>query len=245
VNAALSVRGEEPLILRRDESYLGVMVDDLITKEHAEPYRLFTSRSEFRLLLRQDNADLRLSGIAHRLGLVSDEFRAGVERKREAVARELERLAHVRVPLQVAGALLGQDDAAGSTESVSGLQLLRRPEVSYALVERLCPPPQPLPDEARETVEIEAKYAGYLERQEREVARFTRLERRRIPMGTDFSRVQGMRAEARERMAAVRPLTVGQAGRLSGVNPSDVAALLAYLERQPESDGGRHVRSSA
>ena len=232
VNAALYVQGKEPLMLRRDQAYIGVMVDDLITKEHTEPYRLFTSRAEFRLLLRQDNADLRLAGVGHQLGLLSQEFHQIVERKREAVARELERLATTIIHPDDAASSLARHGVPITDHPVTALQLLRWPQVDYGLIAELCPPAEPLPPEARETVEIEAKYAGYLERQTREVERFARLERRRIPLSLDYTQVMGLRAEARERLQAMRPLTIGQAARLSGVNPADVAALLAHMERQ-------------
>lgn len=231
VNAALTVRGEEPVMLRRDQAYIGVMVDDLITKEHTEPYRLFTSRAEFRLLLRQDNADLRLTETAARLGLVSERFRDRVERKRTQVRQELGRLARVRVPGEEARRAYERRGLEPPSQPISGLQLLRWSEVGYDLIEELAPPPEKLEDEARQTLEVEAKYAGYLERQEAEVERLSRLERRRLPSGLDYSRVVGLRAEARERLRDVRPLTVGQAARLSGVNPSDVAVLLAHVER--------------
>jgi len=241
VNAALFVRGEQPLLLRRDQSYIGVMVDDLITKEHTEPYRLFTSRAEFRLLLRQDNADLRLSPIAYRLGLLSEGFLKKVESKRTAIQAEMKRLAHATIhPSAEMDALFVAQGLPALTEPVQALQLLRREGVDYAFVERLCPADGPLMPEARETLEIEAKYAGYIERQTHEVERFARLERRRIPQGFDYSRLAGMRAEAQQRLSEVRPLTVGQAGRLSGVNPTDVAILLAALER-----GQSHAETAA
>jgi len=233
VNAALSLRGEAPVMLRRDEAYIGVMVDDLITKEHTEPYRLFTAAAEFRLLLRYDNADLRLSDLAHRLGLVSDEFAAAVERKRTQVMRERERLERVRVPIRgAAEAAYGRRGLVVPAEPPTGLQLLAWPAVGYDLVQELAPAPEPVSTEAAETLEIETKYAGYIERQTAEVGRWDRLERRRVPPGLDFSAVGGLRTEARERFAAATPLTVGQAARLPGVTPSDVAALLAYLERR-------------
>ncbi len=232
VNAALGLRDEEPVMLRRDQAYIGVMVDDLITKEHHEPYRLFTAAAEFRLLLRQDNADLRLSLVAHRLGLVSDAFATAVEEKRAQVASELERLAVARVPVRgAAQAAYQRRGLAVPAEPPTGLQLLRWPEVGYDLVEELAPPPRPLSPEARETVVVEAKYAGYIDRQEAEAYRWDRLERRRVPAGIDYGAIHGLRTEARERFLAATPLTVGQAARLPGVTPSDVAVLLAHLER--------------
>lgn len=232
VNAVLGLRDEEPVMLRRDEAYMGVMIDDLITKEHREPYRLFTATAEFRLLLRQDNADLRLSGLAHRLGLVSDAFAGVVNRKRAQVEAELERLRQARVPVRgAAKAAYERRGLPTPAEPPTGLQLLRWPEVGYDLVEELAPPSQPLAPGARETLEVEAKYAGYIERQTAEVNRWDRLERRRLPAGLNFQAIRGLRTEARERFLAATPLTVGQAARLPGVTPSDVAVLLAHLER--------------
>ena len=241
VNAALYVRGEEPLMLRRDQSYVGVMVDDLITKEHSEPYRLFTSRAEFRLLLRGDNADLRLGPIGYRLGLQSEEFIRRVKAKRSAVRAELERLAVAVVASSPeAQTALARRGLTLSTQGVSALQLLRRSGVDYSLIEELCPPSRPLSGEARETVEIEAKYAGYIERQRAEVERLSRLERRPLPRGLRYEEIVGLRAEAAERLAQAQPLTVGQAARLAGVNPVDVAVLLAHLERKPGLESAEH-----
>jgi len=176
---------------------------------------------------------LRLSGLAHRLGLVSDEFAAAVERKRTQAMRERERLERVRVPIRgAAEAAYGRRGLVVPAEPPTGLQLLAWPAVGYDLVQELAPAPEPVSTEAAETLEIETKYAGYIERQTAEVGRWDRLERRRVPPGLDFSAVGGLRTEARERFAAATPLTVGQAARLPGVTPSDVAALLAYLERR-------------
>ncbi|MHB0879037.1 MAG: tRNA uridine-5-carboxymethylaminomethyl modification enzyme MnmG/GidA [Anaerolineae bacterium] len=238
VNGALYAGGREPLALRRDQSYIGVLVDDLVTKQHTEPYRLFTSRSEYRLLLRQDNADLRLSAIAHGLGLVSDRFAAAVAAKRAAIDAELLRLERTRVrPDAPAG-------AGGRPAAATALQMLRWPDVTYRDIERLSAPDRPLDAEARVTLEVEAKYAGYLERQEREVSRFARLERCRIPAAFDYRGVLGMRTESRERLSSVRPLTVGQAARLPGVSPADVAALLVHLERPHRDATGDEVEDA-
>jgi len=231
-NAALYIRGEEPVVLRRDQAYIGVMVDDLVTKEHVEPYRLFTSRAEFRLLLRQDNADLRLARVAKRLGLVSDSFYNRVEQKRRLVQAELRRLDEtVLQPDEATREFFAGRGLNAPDQPLTALQLLRWPEIDYAAVEHLCPPAQPLPPEARETVEIEAKYAGYIDRQRRQVEKFSRLESRRIPAGFEYDKIVGLRAEARAKLIDARPLTVGQASRLSGVNPADIAVLLAHLER--------------
>ena len=228
INAARQVRGEEPILIGREQGYLGVMIDDLVTKDLTEPYRLMTAHAEYRLLLRQDNADLRLSPLGHAVGLISAERLAAVEARREAVRQELERLRRTWLPAERLAEL---DPAATHEEGASALQVLRRPGVSYQAVARIAPPPVPLAPEAAQQVAIEARYAGYIARQEREVERMARLEARRIPPGLDYGSIVGLRAEAREKLAAVRPATVAQAMRIQGVNPADVSILLVYLQR--------------
>jgi len=233
INAALQVQGRPPLILRRDQAYIGVLIDDLVTKEIAEPYRMLTGRAEYRLLLRQDNADLRLAGPGYDVGLLPREAYEGVQLRRRAVEEELHRLA--------AAWLRPGDDGLNEwlrgrglpelTDGANALQFLRRPEVDYELLAVLSPPPEPLPPGVAEQVEIEAKYAGYIEKQQVEVARFRRLEDRRIPSDLEYHKLSGLRTEAREKLAAVRPATVGQATRLAGVNPADVSVLLVHLKR--------------
>jgi tRNA uridine 5-carboxymethylaminomethyl modification enzyme len=247
LNAALKVQGRPPVILRRDQAYIGVLIDDLVTKVIDEPYRIMTSRAEYRLLLRQDNADLRLAEIGNQTGLLPRERYQRVEAKRQAVEAELERLG--------ATWLRPGDDGLSShlverglpplIDGVNALQFLRRPEVDYALVSSLVPPPEPLPPEVAEQVQIEAKYAGYIEKQRVEVARFRRLEDRRIPANLSYDALVGLRTEAREKLACVRPATVGQATRLAGVNPADISVLLVHLKRleslapakEPATDG--------
>jgi tRNA uridine 5-carboxymethylaminomethyl modification enzyme len=232
-NAALKVQGRQPVILRRDQAYIGVLIDDLVTKEVDEPYRIMTSRAEYRLLLRQDNADLRLAGIGHRAGLLSSARYHAVEGKRAAIEAELERLARtwLRPGDDRVNALLSERGLPELEDGVNTLQFLRRPEVHYGLVAELVPPPEPLPPRVVEQVEVEAKYAGYIEKQRLEVARFRRLEDRRIPPSLDYGDMVGLRTEAREKLAYVRPATVGQATRLAGVNPADVSVLLVHLKR--------------
>ncbi|MHB8618401.1 MAG: FAD-dependent oxidoreductase, partial [Chloroflexota bacterium] len=232
INAALSASGDSALELARDSSYIGVMLDDLCTKELTEPYRLFTSRAEYRLLLRQDNADLRLSGLGHKLGLVSDERHEQVESKRRGRDEALARLAatSLRPTTPVNGALQAAGHAPLS-KAMSALDVLRRPEMCYELLRTLCGQPA-LPPEVLEQVEIEAKYQGYIAKQMTEVDRGARLEGRRIPEGLDYDALGGLRTEAREKLKQFRPATLGQAGRLSGVNPADVAILMVKLSRQ-------------
>ena len=241
MNAALTAQGRPPVILRRDQAYIGVLIDDLVTKEIDEPYRIMTSRAEYRLLLRQDNADLRLTEIGYRAGLVSRDRFEAVEDKRNAVQAELDRLGAIWLRPSDNGTneLLAARGIPALNDGVNALQFLRRPEADYDLVASLVPPPEPLAPEIAEQVQIEAKYAGYIEKQRLEVARFRRLEDRRLPADLDYEAVVGLRTEAREKLAYVRPATVGQAARLAGVNPADITVLLVELKRrEPQAGGG-------
>lgn len=233
INAARAVVGEEPLVLGREQAYIGVLIDDLVTREITEPYRMMTSRAEYRLLLRQDNADLRLTPIGHRLGPVSDERLAAVEARRAAIEGEVGRLqqSSVRPAAWVEAHGAVEPTIEAPREAVSAWQLLRRPGVSHASVARLSPPPAPLPADVVREVETIAHYAGYIVKQERQVARAQRLEDRAIPEDVDFGAIVGLRNEARERLIRQRPATVGQAARIEGVNPADIAVLLVHLER--------------
>jgi tRNA uridine 5-carboxymethylaminomethyl modification enzyme len=232
VNAMLKVQGKPPLILRRDQAYVGVLIDDLITKEIDEPYRMMTSRAEYRLLLREDNADLRLSPLGYQVGLLSQERHEATKRKRQALTAELERLKATF--LRPTPEVNAQLTAAGLTPAGDGLnayKLLQRPEVNYELVATLTPPPTALPPDVADQVWIEAHYAGYIEKQQREVERARRLEDQTIPPDFDYDTVTGLRNEAREKLTRVRPATVGQAARIYGVNPADISLLLIYLHR--------------
>ncbi len=233
MNAALRVQGRPPIILRRDQAYLGVLIDDLVTKEIAEPYRIMTSRAEYRLLLRQDNADLRLAEVGYRAGLLPRQCYEAVEARHAAVKAELARLegTWLRPGDDGVNERLRTHGLPALGDGVNALQFLRRPEVDYHLLATLVPPPQPLPRHVAEQVEIEAKYAGYIEKQRIEVARFRRLEEHRIPPGLDYCALVGLRAEAQETLARVQPATVGQATRLAGVNPADISVLLVHLKR--------------
>jgi tRNA uridine 5-carboxymethylaminomethyl modification enzyme len=233
INAALKVEGRPPIILRRDQAYIGVLIDDLVTKDITEPYRIMTSRAEYRLLLRQDNADLRLADIGYQAGLLPCERFMTVDAKRRAVQAELDRLATAGLRTSDNGinSRIAEEGLAPLSTGVNALQFLRRPEVAYALVADLVPPPEALPNSVAAQVEIEAKYAGYIAKQRAEVARFRRLEDRRIPMNLDYGALTGLRTEAREKLACVRPATAGQAARLAGVNPADISVLLVHLTR--------------
>ena len=237
VNAALKLLGREPLVLRRSESYIGTLIDDLVTKGTEEPYRMMTSRSEYRLLLRQDNADARLCPIGHALGLVSDERMERVRAKYDAVAWEIRRLEHTGVPGgDGLNALLAERGTAPVDSGSRLIDLLRRPQLSYDDLAPFDPERPDLPQDVQEQVAITVKYEGYIQRQQRQVAEFEKLERRLLPPDMDYSHIQGLRLEAREKLDALRPLNVGQAGRISGVSPADVAALMIWLQAHDKED---------
>jgi tRNA uridine 5-carboxymethylaminomethyl modification enzyme len=235
INAACKVAGRPPFILRRDQAYIGVLIDDLITKDHTEPYRMFTSRCEYRLILRADNADLRLTPLGHALGLIHADRAAEVERKRQAITGELARLKQTWLGPGQANGHLAAYGLPPLTDGVNAFDFLKRFDVPYHLVAGLSPAPCPLsPDIARQ-VEIEARYSGYIAQQERLIERQRRLEERLIPPDFDYAGLAGLRAEARERLERHRPATVGQAARLPGVTPADVSLLLIRLYKRPDS----------
>lgn len=233
VNAALKLLGREPLILKRSDGYIGTLIDDLVTKGTEEPYRIMTSRSEYRLLHRQDNADERLCEIGYRIGLVSEARFAYVKEKYEAVARELRRLDATGTPAtEELNAFL---QAHGSSPVVSAARmsdLLRRPELTYAMLAPFDRTRPDLPLEVTQQVEIRVKYEGYLRRQEKQIEEFARVEARLLPPEIDYASIEGLRLEARQKLTEIRPHSVGQASRISGVSPADIAVLLIYLERQ-------------
>ena len=226
----MKLQGEEPLILRRSDGYIGTLIDDLVTKGTEEPYRMMTSRTEYRLLLRQDNADERLSAIGHRVGLVSAERLAAVEAKYAAVAREMTRLEHTGVaPGAGLNAFLTSLDTAPVENGAALAELLRRPRVTYAALAPFDPERPMLPKAVTEQAEIRIKYDGYIRRQLRQVEEVSRMENRKLPPDLDYSAIRGLRLEAREKLARLRPENFGQAGRVSGVSPADIAALMVYL----------------
>ncbi|MCI8539746.1 MAG: tRNA uridine-5-carboxymethylaminomethyl(34) synthesis enzyme MnmG [Oscillospiraceae bacterium] len=230
VNAARSVLGKEPFVLRRDQGYIGVLIDDLVTKGTNEPYRMMTSRTEYRLLHRQDNADLRLTATGYGLGLVSEARYQAVEAKRTRVERELKRLAGTGVsPSQALADLL---EARGEPPAKDGARLgdlLRRPRVTYADLAPFDPGRPELTAAEAEQVEISLKYEGYIQRQMRAVEEFRRMEGRALPPDLDYNAMQGLRLEARQKLSQIRPLNLGQASRISGVSPADIAALMLFL----------------
>ena len=232
INAALKIQGKAPMVLTRDTSYIGTLIDDLVTKGTEEPYRIMTSRSEYRLLHRQDNADQRLTDIGAKVGLVPPERLRQVEEKYEAVRREVKRLEERGVPASEAlNAMLEKRESAPVTNSARLADLLRRPQVTYEDIAPFDPERPELPASVTEEVEIQVKYAGYLQRQLKQVEEFKKEESRLLPENLDYEKVVGLRLEARQKLSEIRPVSIGQAGRISGVSPADIAVLLIYLEQ--------------
>jgi tRNA uridine 5-carboxymethylaminomethyl modification enzyme len=244
INAALAVREREAWCPRRDEAYLGVLVDDLVTRGVSEPYRMFTSRAEYRLSLREDNADLRLTETGRTLGLVDDTRWESYSRKRDAIAREQERLKATWVSPRVIDAALAQQLLSSPLEREHTLaELLRRPDVSYARLMELPGAGPGVDDEpVAEQVEIQAKYQGYIDRQHDEIARASQHEHLKLPPDVDYTRVRGLSVEAQQKLARHRPETLGQAARISGITPAAISVLLVHLKRgfagsRPEKTG--------
>ena len=232
VNAALQILGKDPLILTRDTSYIGTLIDDLVTKGTQEPYRIMTSRSEYRLLHRQDNADQRLTAIGAKIGLVSPERLQAVEEKYQAVRDEIARLESKGVPASEAlNQMLSSRGEAPVTNSARLADLLRRPQVTYADLLPFDPSRPVLPEAVTDEVQIQLKYAGYLARQEKQVETFRKEESRLLPPDADYMTIAGLRVEAREKLQQIRPVSIGQASRISGVSPADIAVLLIWLEQ--------------
>ena len=232
INAALKIQGKEPFILTRDTSYIGTLIDDLVTKGTEEPYRIMTSRSEYRLLHRQDNADQRLTHLGAAVGLVPQTRLRQVEEKYEAVAREIRRLEGCGVPgSPELNAMLALRASTPVENSARLADLLRRPQVTYEDIAPFDIGRPDLPAAVTAEVEIQVKYAGYLARQEKQVAEFKQEETRLLPADLDYASIAGLRLEARDKLSQIRPVSIGQAGRISGVSPADIAVLLIYLEQ--------------
>lgn len=232
INAALKVKGNKPLVLSRASSYIGTLIDDLVTKGCSDPYRMMTSRSEYRLLLRQDNADERLMPIGHKLGLVSEEIYSEFLKREEQKRKEIKRLNSVFLaPGDEINALLESAGTAPLTTGIRMSELIKRPQVSYDMLAPFDKERPPLSHSVREKVEVEIKYEGYIARQKAQVNEMLRLEGKKIPENIDYNDVYGLRLEAREKLDKVRPADIGQASRISGVSPADVSVLLIYLSK--------------
>ncbi|MCI8535823.1 MAG: tRNA uridine-5-carboxymethylaminomethyl(34) synthesis enzyme MnmG [Hungatella sp.] len=240
VNAAMKVMGREPYVLDRSQAYIGVLIDDLVTKENHEPYRMMTSRAEYRLLLRQDNADLRLRSIGHEIGLVSDEEYERALKKEKDIEEEVNRLEHATI-----GASPKVQEFLrkyGSTELKTGAtlaELIRRPELNYALVAEIDERRPDLPEDTAEQININIKYEGYIRRQKQQVSQFKKLENKRLNVDFDYASVKSLRKEAVQKLNLYKPMSIGQASRISGVSPADISVLLVHLEqlRHPQKNG--------
>lgn len=237
INAALKIRGKEPMILDRSESYIGVLIDDLVTKENTEPYRMMTSRAEYRLLLRQDNADLRLTSKGYEAGLISEERHQHLLEKEKAIEKEVKRIQTVHLgasaPVQDLLLSLGSQPLKTGT----GLEeLIRRPELDYDKLAPLDPDRPELADDVREQVNIQIKYEGYIDRQMKQVRQFKKLENKKLPPDLVYQDISGLRIEARQKLDLIRPASVGQASRIAGVSPADISVLLIYLEQRNVSE---------
>ena len=231
INAALSIKGDEPLILDRSESYIGVLIDDLVIKENLEPYRMMTSRAEYRLLLRQDNADLRLREKGYRVGLVSKEDYEYVLYKKEAIQKEIDRLKKVSIGAAKENQdFLIKNNSSALKSGANLAELLCRPELTYELLAEIDSERKPLPSDIIEQVNIEIKYEGYIARQLRQIEQFKKMEKKKIPDRINYEDISSLRIEARQKLIKYRPVNVGQASRISGVTPADISVLLVYLE---------------
>lgn len=232
INAAAKALDKEPVILDRSQAYIGVLIDDLVTKGTNEPYRLLTSRAEYRLLLRHDNADLRLTDIGYQIGLISEERYQIFQEKKQLIEEEKKRLDKVIIkPTEKVQTMLKDAGGASLKEAVRANDFLKRPEITYEMLKTLTPPEQQLPADVEEQVEIQVKYEGYIKKSLQQVERMKKMEDKKIPSDLDYDAIQGLATEAKEKLKKVRPLSVGQASRISGVNPSDISILLVYLEQ--------------
>jgi tRNA uridine 5-carboxymethylaminomethyl modification enzyme len=238
INAARRVQQRSPIVLRRDQAYIGVLIDDLVTRDIVEPYRIMTSRAEYRLLLRQDTADLRLSPVGHDIGLLPDARYERMRRKENQIQEVRAILQAVRLrPTDETNAILSAHGIPPVSDGLSALELLRRPETPFSAVAALLPSLARFDEAVCTQVEVEAKYAGYIEKQRRQVEKLQRVEARAIPAGFDYTALPGIRLEAREKLMHHRPATLGQASRLAGISPADLSVLLVHLERRSGPNG--------
>lgn len=232
INVAQKVRGRKPVILDRSQAYIGVLIDDIVTKGTNEPYRMMTSRAEYRLLLRQDNTDLRLTEIGHDVGLISEERYQAFLIKKKQIEEEIERLENTVVkPTEKVNELLKNNNSSALTTGVKMAELLRRTEMNYELLGEIDENRKELPKEVTQEVEIEVKYKGYIKLQQAQVEKFKKLEAKLLPQDIDYSTIKGLRLEARQKLNKIKPNSVGQASRISGVSPADISVLLIYLEQ--------------
>jgi tRNA uridine 5-carboxymethylaminomethyl modification enzyme len=232
INAAGRVLGKEETILSRSDAYIGVLIDDLVTKGTNEPYRLLTSRAEYRLLLRHDNADLRLTDLGYELGMISEERYARFNEKRDLIKAEQDRLASIRVkPHERVQEIIESHDGSILKDGILAIELLRRPEMTYDIILDILEESHKLPADVEEQVEIQTKYEGYINKSLQQVEKVKRMEEKKIPENIDYSKVESLATEAREKLKEVKPLNIAQASRISGVNPADISILLVYLEQ--------------
>ncbi len=233
INAARKLQGKEGIVIDRSEGYIGVLIDDLVTKESHEPYRMMTSRAEYRLLLRQDNADLRLTKKGYEIGLISEERYQKLLRKEELIQKEIERVEHINLGTSEAVQnLLKQHESTPLTSGTTMAELIRRPELNYEVLAPIDPNRPELDYDVVEQVNINIKYDGYIKRQQRQVEQFKKLESKLIPEDINYDEIQSLRIEAKQKLNEMRPSSIGQASRISGVSPADVSVLLVYLERK-------------
>ncbi len=232
INAALKLLGREPFVLERSQAYIGTLIDDLVTKGTNEPYRMMTSRSEYRLLLRQDNADLRLTPLGYKIGLISQERYDAFEKKRSLIDGEIQRLRKlVFPPSDTVNEILANANSTPIKTGIYADELLKRPEITYAALEGADTERKPLPRDVCEQVEISIKYEGYINRQMSQAKQFSKLENKRLPKDIDYKKIEGLRIEAMQKLDKIRPLSLGQASRISGVSPADIAVLMIYLKQ--------------
>lgn len=237
INAVLKIDNKEPFVLDRSEAYIGVLIDDLITKGTEEPYRIMTSRAEYRLVLRQDNADLRLTEKAYNIGLVSKERYGKYCHKKEAVASETERISHVIVHPEDINEFLIEKGSAPLKSAIPMIELMKRPQVTYDELYIVDPDRPVLTDHEKTMMEVQIKYDGYIDKQRRQIEKFKKLENRKLSPNTDYASIDGLRIEARQKLDAFKPLSVGQASRISGVSPADINVLLIWLEKERRMNG--------
>ena len=232
INAGLKIKKETPLILKRSDGYIGVLIDDIVTKGTNEPYRMMTSRAEYRLLLRQDNADLRLTPIGYRVGLISEKRYNEFKNKKEMIEEEINRLKKTTIkPTDEVNQLLRKFNSSSIDTGVKLADLLKRTEITYEILQPIDIEREDLPNEVKEEVEIQIKYEGYIKLQEEQVEKFKKLENKVIPEKIRYDEIKGLRLEARQQLDKVKPISVGQASRISGVSPADISVLLVYLEQ--------------